>query len=162
MDGTKAGTSLHPLHNALHRNNYCIQNWYRWSTRFFTYCFLLNGTLVTFKLCYSILFESETVYSYFMATRGTVKLLSRGSREDLGNCCQRQKATVSHIFSTIEGQWFDCSPSSLEITVLLPNCLKSPKHCQQYVDARRWCQGIWRFVTSFVTWPVNSALLTGQ
>ena len=32
------------------------------------------------------------VYSYFMATRGTVKLLSRGSGEDLGNCCQRPKA----------------------------------------------------------------------
>ena len=35
---------------------------------------------------------SATVYSYFMATRGPVKLLSRGSGEDLGNCCQRPKA----------------------------------------------------------------------
>ena len=41
-------------------------------------------------------------------------------------------------------------------------CFKSPKHCQQYLDARSWRPDIWRFVTSFVTWPVNSALLTGQ
>ena len=33
-----------------------------------------------------------TVYSYSMVTRGKVKLLSRGSGEDLGNCCQRPKA----------------------------------------------------------------------
>ena len=32
------------------------------------------------------------LYSYFKATRGAVKLLSRGSWEDLGNCCQRPKA----------------------------------------------------------------------
>ena len=63
-----------------------------------------------------------------MATRVTVKLLSLGSGEDLGNCCQRPRATVSLISSTTEGQWFDCSPSSLEIIVLLPNCFKSPKH----------------------------------
>ena len=75
------------------------------------------------------------VYSYFIATRGIVKLLSRGSGEDLVNCCQRPRATVSKIFSTTEGQWFDCSPSSLEITVLLPNCFKSQKHCQQNADA---------------------------
>ena len=31
------------------------------------------------------------LYSYFMAKRITVKLLSRGSGEDLGNCCQRPK-----------------------------------------------------------------------
>ena len=37
---------------------------------------------------------------------------------------RRPRATVSQIFSITEGQWFDCSPSSLEITVLLPNCLK--------------------------------------
>ena len=41
--------------------------------------------------------------------------------------CRRPRATVSQIFSTTEGQYFDCSPSSLEITVLLPNCFKSPK-----------------------------------
>ena len=58
------------------------------------------------------------VYSYFMATLGTVKLLSRGSGEALGNL---QEA---------EGQWFDCSQSSLEITVLLLNSYKSPNHCQ--------------------------------
>ena len=29
----------------------------------------------------------------------------------------------------------DCSPSSHEITVLLPNCLKITQHCQQYADA---------------------------
>ena len=73
----------------------------------------------------------QIIYSYFMATRGTVKLWSRGSGEDLGNCCQRPKA-----ISITEGQWFDCSPSSLEITVLLPNCFKSPKHCHQYADTR--------------------------
>ena len=33
-----------------------------------------------------------TLYSYYMAMRATVKLLSRGSWEDLGNCCQRPKA----------------------------------------------------------------------
>ena len=49
-----------------------------------------------------------------MATRGSVKLLSRGSGEDLGNCCQRPKAV----------RQFDSSPSSLEITDLLPNCFK--------------------------------------
>ena len=48
-----------------------------------------------------------------MATQGTVKLLSRGSGEDL----RKLRATVSQIFST-EGQWFDCSPRILEITVL--------------------------------------------
>ena len=58
--------------------------------------------------------------------------------------------------ATTKGQWFDCSPSSLEITVLLPNCFKSPKHCQLCADARCWHQETWRFVTSFVTWPVNS------
>ena len=63
------------------------------------------------------------VYSYFKPTRGTVKLLSRGSGEDHGNCCQRPKVTVSQIFPTTEGQWFICSPSSLEITVLLPNII---------------------------------------
>ena len=35
------------------------------------------------------------VYSYFMAKMGTVKLLSRCSGEDLGNCCQRPKAQGS-------------------------------------------------------------------
>ena len=50
---------------------------------------------------------------------------------------RRPRATVSQIFSITEGQWFDCSPSSLEITVLLPNCFKSAKHCQQYADTRR-------------------------
>ena len=69
---------------------------------------------------------------------------------------RRGRATVSQIFSITDGQWFDCSPSSLEITVLLPNCFKSPKHCQQYADTRRWRREIWRYVTSFVTWPVNS------
>ena len=39
-----------------------------------------------------ILGMRATEYSYFMDTRGTVKLLSRGSVEDLGNCCQRPKA----------------------------------------------------------------------
>ena len=80
-----------------------------------------------------------TLYSSFMATRGTVKLLSRGSGEDLETVARgrRPRATVSKIFSTTEGQWFDCSPSSLEITVLLPNCFKSPKYCQQYAYARR-------------------------
>ena len=42
---------------------------------------------------------------------------------------RKPRATVFKIFSTTERQWFDCSPSSLEITVLLPNCFKSPKHC---------------------------------
>ena len=42
-----------------------------------------------------ILLRPMTLYSYFMATRGTVKLLSRGSGEDLGNCCQRPKAEVN-------------------------------------------------------------------
>ena len=74
---------------------------------------------------------------------------------------RRPRATVSQIFSTTEGQWFDCSLSSLEITFLLPNCFKSPKHCQQYTDACRSLWEIWRFVI-FVTWQVNSALLTGQ
>ena len=78
----------------------------------------------------------EPVYSYFKATRGTVKLLSRGSGEDLGNLPEA-KGRGQHFFSTTEGQWFDCSPSSIEITVLLPNCFKSPKHCRQYADARR-------------------------
>ena len=49
----------------------------------------------------------------------------------------RPLATVSQIFSTTKGQWFDCSPSSLEITVLLPDCFKLPKYCQQYTDERR-------------------------
>ena len=73
---------------------------------------------------------------------------------------RRPRATISQIFefSITEGQWFDWIPSSFEITVLLPNCFKSPKHCQQYADPRE----IWRYVTLFVTWPVNSALLTGQ
>ena len=75
---------------------------------------------------------------------------------------RRERPTVSLIFSITEGQWFDRSPSSLEITVLLPNCFKSPKHGQQYADARRWRRDMWRFVTSFITWPVNSSLLTGQ
>ena len=65
---------------------------------------------------------------------------------------RRLSATVSQIFSTTKGEWFDCSPSSLEITVLLPN----------YGDARHWHRDMWRCVTSFITWPVNSALLTGQ
>ena len=111
-------------------------------------------------------FYNVILYSYFMVTRGTVKF---------NNCPEivekiwetvargrRPSATVSEIFSITEGQWFDCSPSSLEITVLLPNCFKSPKHCQQYADTRRWRREIWRYVTSFVTWPVNSAPLTGQ
>ena len=91
-----------------------------------------------------------------MATRETIKLLSRRS----GNLLPR--TTVSKIFSTTEGQWFDCSPSSLEITVLLPNCFKSPKYFQQFADACRWRRDIWRFMTSFVMWPVNSCLLTRQ
>ena len=41
--------------------------------------------------------------------------LSRGSGEDLGNCCRRPLATVSQIFSTTSVQWFDCSPSSRKI-----------------------------------------------
>ena len=36
---------------------------------------------------------------------------------------RRPRATVSQIFSTTERQWFDCSPSRLEIPVLLPNYL---------------------------------------
>ena len=64
---------------------------------------------------------------------------------------QRPRATVSQSFSITEGQWLDCSPSCLEITVLLPNCFKSRKHGQEYADARRWRRDIWRFVTSFVT-----------
>ena len=116
--------------------------------------------------CILFLYRYQIIYSYFMATRGTVKLLSRGSGEDLRNCWQRLKATVSQIFSTTEGQWFDCSPRSLEITVLLPNCFKSPKYsnCQQYADSRTWRRNIWRFVTLFAKWPVKSALilLTGQ
>ena len=71
------------------------------------------------------------VYSYFMATRGTVKLLSRGSGEDLG------KLLTEADWTTTEGQWFGCFPSSLEITVLLPNYFKSQKHCEQYANARR-------------------------
>ena len=63
----------------------------------------------------------HVVISYLLATRGTIKLLSRGTWEDLGNCCQRP---LSKIFSTTEGQLFDCSPSRLEITVSLPNCFK--------------------------------------
>ena len=59
----------------------------------------------------------KILYSYFMVTRRTVKLLSRDNGGDLGNCCQRPRATVSKIFSPTEGPWFDCSPSSLEITV---------------------------------------------
>ena len=67
-----------------------------------------------------------SIYSYFMATRGTVKLLSRGRGGDLGKVARgrRQRATVSQIFSTTEGQWFDCSPSSLGITVLLTQLFK--------------------------------------
>ena len=34
---------------------------------------------------------SVSIYSYFMATRETVKLLSRGCGENLGNCFQRPK-----------------------------------------------------------------------
>ena len=34
----------------------------------------------------------DTVSTYFMAMQGTVNLLSRGSGEDLGNCCKRPKA----------------------------------------------------------------------
>ena len=75
---------------------------------------------------------------------------------------QWPRATVSQNFSTTEGQLFDCFPRSLEITVLLPNCFKSPKYCQQCTNARRRLRNVLRFVTSFVTWPVNSALLTGQ
>ena len=53
---------------------------------------------------------------------GTVKLLSRGSGEDMGNCCQKRgpRTTVSQIFSTTDGQWFDCFPSGHEITVYYP------------------------------------------
>ena len=82
--------------------------------------------------------SNDLVYSYFMATRGAVKLFNRGSGEDLGTVARdrRPRATVSKI-STTEGQWFDCSPSSLQITVLLPTCFKSPKHCQQYDDDRQ-------------------------
>ena len=32
--------------------------------------------------------DGAIIYSYSMTTRGTVKLLSRGSGEDLGNCCR--------------------------------------------------------------------------
>ena len=70
---------------------------------------------------------------------------------------------VEKIWETVAiKQWFDCSPSILKITVLLPNCFKSPKYCQQYADARRWRRDIWRVMTSFVTWPVNSELFTGK
>ena len=63
----------------------------------------------------------SNIYSAYYSTQlfhgnaGTVKLLSRGSGEDLENSCQRPTT-----MSTTEGQWFDCSPNSLKITVLLP------------------------------------------
>ena len=41
------------------------------------------------------------VYSYFMITRETVKLLSRVSGEDL----RKLWATVSQIFSSSKGSW---------------------------------------------------------
>ena len=41
------------------------------------------------------------VYSYFMTTRETVKLLSRVSGEDL----RKLWATVSKIFSSTKGSW---------------------------------------------------------
>ena len=41
------------------------------------------------------------VYSYFMITRETVKLLSRVSGEDL----RKLRATVSQIFSSTQGLW---------------------------------------------------------
>ena len=49
----------------------------------------------TQKLCYSefiFFIRRLLLISYFMATQGIVKLLSRGSGEDLGNCCKRLKA----------------------------------------------------------------------
>ena len=113
---------------------------------------LFKSALCIFDCCtiiLQLLGKRATVHNYFMATRGTVKL-SRGSGEELGNCCQWPRATVFQIFSITEGQWFDCSQSSLEITVLLPNCFKSPKHCQQYADTRRWRREIWCYVRSFV------------
>ena len=76
---------------------------------------------------------------------------------------RRLMATVSQIFSTTEGQWFDCSPSSLEITVLLPNCFKSPKHCNStpmlVVDVGKF-DVLWRHFSrdqsTVHCWPVNS------
>ena len=41
------------------------------------------------------------VYSYFMTTRESVKLLSRVSGEDL----RKLRATVSQIFSSTKGLW---------------------------------------------------------
>ena len=37
----------------------------------------------------------KSIYSYVMATRGTVKLLSRGNGYDLGYCYPRQNAKVN-------------------------------------------------------------------
>ena len=57
------------------------------------------------------------IYSYFMTTKETVKLLSQ---------------LVEKLYS---GIMVDCSTSSREITVLLPNCLKTAHFWQQYADA---------------------------
>ena len=50
-----------------------------------------------------------------MATRGTVKLYCPEVVEKIWETIARGRG--SQIFSITEGQWFDCSPSSLEITV---------------------------------------------
>ena len=55
-----------------------------------------TGTITFSSLVLNI--KAETVYSYFMATRETVKLLSRGSGEDLGNQLPRDNGlTVPQV-----------------------------------------------------------------
>ena len=72
------------------------------------------------------------VYTYFMTTRETVKLLSLVSGEVL----RKPMAIVSQIFSSTQDYgWL--LPCSHETTVVLPNCLKTTQHCQQYADACR-------------------------
>ena len=60
-------------------------------------------------------------------------------REKQSNYCPElvEKAEGNNFPDLLlyRGIIFDCFPSSHEVTVLLPNRLKTTQHCQQYADA---------------------------
>ena len=56
------------------------------------WCWERQDNRIDIGLTSYLVSSGSWIYSYFVATRGTVKLLSRGSAEDMGNCCQRPKA----------------------------------------------------------------------